>query len=190
VNRKGKTYYLHCGKTTKGKDRYYFSLKDNEPLSETIPDGYEIYENPNAQVFLRIIQPKIITDIEKAMVDKGMKRYSKVKDYQIDIKKETITIYLANQDSGELSGILESMARFHTPTAPIDQILNETLTFSPMLRFILVDEEKREFVAQRYCFRGSVDDWIDIGGPTSLEKLVKKFVKHLGQESYYDILPS
>jgi len=31
-----------------------------------------------------------------------------------------------------------------------------------MLRFILTAKENREFVAQRYCFRGSIDDWIDI----------------------------
>jgi len=41
-------------------------------------------------------------------------------------------------------------------------------------------------VAQRYCFRGAVDDWIDIGhGP--LAPLVKTYVKHLGKESYFDL---
>ena len=189
VNRRGKIHYLHIGKTKTGKDKYYFSLKSSGTLAKTIPDGYEIYENPNAQVFLRITQPKLITDIEKAMIDKGMKKYSKVKDYQIDIKKEIITVYLADQDSDELSNILESLARFHKPTESIDKIVNESLTFSPMLRFILVDEEKenREFIAERYCFKGSIDDWIEIGGPDSLEKLVKKFVKHLGQDSFYEL---
>jgi hypothetical protein len=50
----------------------------------------------------------------------------------------------------------------------------------------LDDEQRRLFTAQRYCFRGSVDDWIDIGhGP--LTKLVKRYVKHLGQESYFEL---
>jgi len=74
VNRKEKTYYLHIGKTKTGKDKYYFSLKTNGPLAETIPDGFEVYENPDAQVFFRKIQPKLITDIEKAMVDKEMRQ--------------------------------------------------------------------------------------------------------------------
>ncbi len=71
VNRKWKTYYLHIGKTKSGKDKYYFSTKSDETLAETIPDGYEVYENPNAQVFLRIIQPKLITDTERAVVETG-----------------------------------------------------------------------------------------------------------------------
>ena len=55
-----------------------------------------------------------------------------------------------------------------------------------MLQFILDDEKRRTFTAQRYCFRGSVDDWIDIGyGP--LTTLVKQYVKHLGKESYFEL---
>jgi len=36
------------------------------------------------------------------------------------------------------------------------------------------------------CFVGSVDDWIDIGHG-SLAALVKRYVKHLGQESYFEL---
>ena len=62
-----------------------------------MPDGFEIYETPNAQVFLRRLQPKIITDVEKAMVEQGMKRFSTLKYYQIDVKKNAIIIFEANQ---------------------------------------------------------------------------------------------
>ncbi len=34
-----------------------------------------------------------------------------------------------------------------------------------MLVFQLVDATRRTFQAQRYCFLGSVDDWIEIGKP-------------------------
>jgi len=187
INRRGKTYYLHIGKTKTGKDKYYFSLKTNGPLAETIPNGYEIYENPNAQVFFRIIQPKLITDLEKAMVERGMRQYSKVKNYQIDIRGKNITIYIPDQDEDMLFELFQSLALFHKPKAPIDKIVSESLTFTPMLRFILTDEGDREFVVQRYCFRGSIDDWIEIDGPDSLENLVKRFVQHLGQQSFYDL---
>ena len=98
VNRKEKTYYLHIGKTKSGKNKYYFSTKTDGTLAETIPEGYEIYENPNAQVFLRTIQPKLITDAERTIVEKGIKTYSKIKGYQIDIKGKNITIYTADQN--------------------------------------------------------------------------------------------
>ncbi len=51
INRKRVTYYLHVGKTKTGKPRYYFSTKTPANTASEIPEGYEIYENPNAQVF-------------------------------------------------------------------------------------------------------------------------------------------
>ena len=66
------------------------------------------------------------------------------------------------------------------------KILQET-TYRPIMRFILEDKKQRFFIAERFCFRGSVDDWIYIGGPDSLENLLKAYLKHLGQESFYDL---
>ena len=49
TNAKGKTYYLHQGTTKTGKPKYYFAMESNGELAESIPAGFEIYENPNAQ---------------------------------------------------------------------------------------------------------------------------------------------
>ena len=51
VNRKRQTYFLHEGKTKTGKPKYFFSKDSEGNLLDAVPDGYEIYENPNAQVF-------------------------------------------------------------------------------------------------------------------------------------------
>jgi len=185
VNRKGQTYYLHQGTTKTGKPRYLFSMKGEGTLVDAIPDGFEIYENPNSQVFLRRIQPKIITDDEIAVVEKGMKRFSQLKYYQVDVKKGTISVFVANQDVDRLSDILSFAPRARG--ASIQDLLSQLIYYSPMLRFVLIDKEKRVFVAQRYCFLGSIDDWIDIGTPDTLQNLVKRYVKHLGQDSYFEL---
>jgi hypothetical protein len=62
INRRRQTYYLHERKTKTGTPNYFFSMKSEGSLVEEIPEGYEIYENPNAQVFMRKIQPQIISD--------------------------------------------------------------------------------------------------------------------------------
>ena len=41
-NTRGKTYYLHEGRTKTGKPKYHFSLKNNGELVDELPDGYEI----------------------------------------------------------------------------------------------------------------------------------------------------
>ena len=66
-------------------------------------------------------------------------------------------------------------------------LLRKEIHYSPMLVFQLVDAQRRTFQTQRYCFLGSVDDWIEIGKPGKLPTLVKKYVKHLGQDSYVEL---
>jgi hypothetical protein len=185
VNRKGQTYYLHQGLTKTGKPKYFFSMKQEGQLVETIPDGFEIYENPNAQLFLRKIQPKLITDDEVAAVEEGMKHYSQVEYYRVDVRKNIITIFITDQDLDRLTEFF----RFAPGARGINlkDYFAKTATYSPMLRFVLLDKDRRIFSTQRYCFLGSIDDWIDIGRSGKLNDLVKTYVKHLGQESYYDL---
>src|SRR5205814_5200407 len=86
TNAKGKLYYLHQGTTKTGKPKYHFSMQSEGTLAESIPAGFEMYENPNAQVFLRRIPPKIITEEERQVVADGMRKYASVQDYKIDVR--------------------------------------------------------------------------------------------------------
>jgi hypothetical protein len=187
TNAEGQTFTLYQGTTTTGKPRYYFAMLSAAPLAKAIPTGYEIYENPNAQVFLRRIPPKIITDAERQVVDAGMHQYATVKDYKIDVKGNAILIYTAVQDIDALAGLFTDL--YPDPAANIALMANlrKMVHYAPMLAFQLVDAQHRTFQTQRYCFRGSVDDWITIGKPGTLATLVKRYVKHLGQESYADL---
>ena len=87
TNAKGQTFALYQGTTKTGKPKYYFAMQSEGTLAKMIPAGYEIYENPNAQVFLRRIPPKIIADAERQVVAEGMRTSATIKDYKIDIKR-------------------------------------------------------------------------------------------------------
>ncbi len=101
TNRRGKEYYLHVGKTKKGNQRYYFSMKNTGELATEVPEGY-----------------------------------------------------------------------------------------LPIFRFILVDQEQRLFTAERFCFKGRIDDWITLlsCGEESLQTLATRYVKHLGEDSFYELM--
>ncbi|MBU1486785.1 hypothetical protein KKH56_01875 [bacterium] len=185
VNCKGDAYYLHQGKTRTGKPKYFFSRKKDGILVEKIPDGYEIYENPNAQVFLRKIPPKIFTDEEISVVKDGVKNVSKLKDFKIDVKGNQIIIFLPNQDVDSLEEIFSDFLGCNNPG--LNQLLKTSLTYSPMMRFVLTDERDREFQVERMCFLGSIDNWIYLGGG-DLKKLVKRYCPHLGKESFFELI--
>ncbi len=186
TNAKEKTYYLHQGTTTTGKPKYYFSTQPEGTLAEAIPEGFEMYENPNAQVFLRRIPPKLITEEERQVVEAGMRTSADVKDYKIDVKGKAIVIYTADQDVETLADVFKGLSPTPSANRQLMSLLRKEIQYSPMLQFLLEDEQRRLFTAQRYCFRGSIDDWIDIGYG-SLTTLVKQYVKHLGKESYFEL---
>ena len=102
-NRRGKTYYVHEGRTKTGKPKYHFSLKNNGELVDEIPDGYEIYEHPGTGgVFLRKKLPQLILNIEKNIIEKELKKKEGSRCYLFDIKGKVITIGESNQDIGAL----------------------------------------------------------------------------------------
>ncbi len=189
VNRKEKIYYLHQGKTKLGNPKYFFSMKSDGNLVDKIPEGFEIYETPNAQVFLRKIPIQIITDEEVAIVENGMEKYSTIEDYQIDVKKKIISIFTPNEDASALSDLFGSTVLIHGRSPQeIQKLISQSLTYADNLRFTLVDQQKRLFQTERYCYRGSIDDWIEVGTIGPLKQLVKTYVKHLGQDSFYDLM--
>lgn len=118
-----------------------------------MPKGYEIYENPNGQVFLRKKKPAIISDSEIITLDEGMKKYSVIEHYRLDNKRNAIIVYLADQDVETIGEILPE--GYIRGRGNLKKALDSILTYSPMMRFVLTDNEKRKFVAERYCFLGS-----------------------------------
>ena len=186
MNRKGKTFYLHEGVTSKGNPKFFFSTKSEGRLAARVPEGFEVYENPNARVFLRKARPRLITDEETRFIEQEMKRHPHLRYCRCDTKDNLITVFEPNQD---VEGLAELLTRFGTARpSQVAETVEQTLSYLPMLRFALVDPQSRTFQAQRFCFLGSIDDWIEIGSPGSLETLARTFVKHLGEDTFFDLI--
>ena len=163
VNRYRDMYYLHVGRTKTGKPRYWFSTKAEGDLVHAIPEGYEVYENPDAQVFLRKIVPQLVTPAEIAVVKHGLERYAPDQHCLVDVRKADINVYHSKRGN----------------------------MYQKMLRFTLDDKKDRTFRVQRWCFKGSIDDWIDLwvsGGIGKLPDLVREFCPHIGQDSFYELM--
>jgi hypothetical protein len=181
VNRKKVTYYLHAGKTKAGNPRYWFSKSSEGDLVDAIPKGYEVYENPDAQVFLRKIVPQRVTPFEVAVVTKGLERYAPGQNCLVDVQGEHIVVYHAERLKLDFEG-------FHVGFRELPVYYG---SYTKVMRFTLVDEDERTFRVQRWCFRGSIDRWIDLwssGSEGNLPDLVKKFCPHIGQESFFELM--
>lgn len=183
--RSGKRYYLHLKPRKDGRPNYFFSTDPEGPMADTMPAGYEVYESIGGQVFLRRKTAQVISEAEFEIVRQALISLAEGWCYKAEIKKNMIVIHEASQD---ISWI-ESLAPRLGPAALREAAIRRA-RYMAVLRFILVDQTKRRFAVERYCFRGSVDRWISIGedSPSDLSTLVKKYVRHLGKDSFYDLM--
>jgi len=181
--RSGKTYYLHVAASAKGKDKYFFSTKPEGSLAQSLPDKYEIYETVNAQVFLRRKTSQIVLEDEIALIRNALKDHAQEWKYKAEIKKNMIVIHEACQEFD-----FDDLLSHWMDKAKLERIKLQRTTYMPIMRFVLEDKDNRIFQAERYCFLGSIDDWIMIGRPGKLHALAKKLIKHLGQESFFELM--
>jgi len=145
-------------------------------------EGYEIFEKVSGQVFLRKKTAQIILPQELALVNAALHKHGEQRRYRTEVKKNSITVY----EAGDLSGLDRLATEFGRGKLSASE-KERSATFMAVLRFTLVDKKTRTFATERSCFRGSVDDWIFIGGSGILSSQVGKFVKHLGRESFYEL---
>jgi hypothetical protein len=183
TSRTGKIYFLHAGVTKTGKAKYFFSLKQDAEQVDAIPEGFEIYENVNGQVFLRRIQKQIITPEELALVEGALREQGEAWEYRTEIKKNAIWVYESGTDVGGISDLIATYTG--RPMSTAEQLRHAH--YMAVMRFVLTDKTARTFVTERYCFKGSVDDWIFVDGPAQLADQVGKYIQHLGRESFYEL---
>jgi hypothetical protein len=85
TTRRGKTYYLHTGPKRGGGTQHYVSTDPDGPVAESVPDGFEIYETPNGQVYLCKTKPALIRPDELALVNAELnKRQTSQRCYLAD----------------------------------------------------------------------------------------------------------
>jgi hypothetical protein len=193
TNRAEKIYTLFEGKTKTGKPRYFFSANTTkgkakgEPI-EQVPEGYEIYERPeNAQVFLRKIKPKLITDSEKQLIEQTIKQLTLAKDYLVGEQDKFITIYESASGIANLKGILANVTGSSVSDDTLKSVINAIGgEYRGALRFELINDKTRQFEAQVYSCRGSIDRWCPLDGEGKLANLANKACVNLGSNALYE----
>ena len=186
-NRRGDTYYLHEGRTKTGKAKYFFSRQSDGTMVSAVPAGFEVYENPNAQVFLRRTVPCLVTSQEVTVVFNAVRQNPSAKYAIVETKGDTITVFMPGFD---VDGLAESMVGACPPIEHerVRSILECHVDYSAMMRFALLDGKQRDYEVERWCFSGGIDGWLPVGSPGPLPKLAEQFCRHLGKESFFELV--
>lgn len=188
TNRKGFKYFLNKGVTKTGKPRYAFAREQKgEPVDE-VPQGYEIEESVNGVVSLVKFRPKLIPYEESVCVEDALERHPKARKYRVAVKDKQIIVYEAlGRGTENLLDMLGSLGNRDVLRKRIQGFEDRNAQFTPVMRFILEDQETREYHAERWCYRGSIDDWIHVGHSGKIDQLAKKLTPKLGTDEIYEL---
>jgi hypothetical protein len=128
--------------------------------------------------------------IEMRRLDHARNLHQPQRVYLVGVKQDQIVIYeQLGPDAEELVGIFGRFSPFSPEDlrAGIQERLDRSAQFIPIIRFILVEQGKREFIAERWCFRGSIDDWIYAGHSGKINVLARKVIPALGTDDFYEL---
>jgi hypothetical protein len=188
VNRRGEKYFLLQGTTKTGKPKFYVSRKAEGVPVDKVPDGYEIHENPERGIVsVRKLRPTKILSLERESLARWTRVLAGIEHFIIDLDGDSMVIYTPNTDSGGAASLLAEMFGGF-PGAPREQEIANNAHYTAMLRFTLTNEKKRLFTVDRWCFRGSIDDWFFLDGPKPLEALARTYLPHLNRESFFELM--
>jgi hypothetical protein len=184
TNRKGSTYYLCQAVTKTGKQRHFFAREPKDTPVEEIPAGYEVEESINGIVSLVKVRPQLIFPEELASVQSALKKNPKGRHYQAANRDKQIIIY--ESQVADFAGILAQIG-WSVPASIVQDFSDRHAQFSPIMRFILNDSEDRIFIPQRWCFRGSIDDWINVVAPGKIDVLAEELIPILGTDEFFEL---
>jgi len=190
VNRRGQKYYLLQGKTKTGKPRYYASRKPEGVSVDRMPDGYEFHENPRDGVLsVRKIRPTKVLPQEREQLVAWARELAGTENARVDIQDDSLVVYAPGGNPSARADLLNTI--FGGSVA--DKLshlswIEANATYLPMLRFSLVDENDRLYFADRWCFKGSIDDWFPLSSAKPLEMQARAFLPHLMKESFYELM--
>lgn len=184
TNRRGQTYYLCAAATKTCKKRYVMSKTSEGALTE-LPPGYTITENVNGLVSIARARPRIITDAEEALVQAELSRCG-LDDYRCDAKGKYITVYEPLHRPQDYSEMLKEMGVAVTVAEDFISSKIKKGPFEPVMRFDLVDPDKRIFEVRRmtYCGTGG---WMSLHHLGPLRDLTRDYLPLLGKESFYEL---
>ena len=194
-NRRGDTYFAHVKQTKTGALTYYAAKTRDAAKAAVLPTEFEFYENPTTAVSIRRKLVSDVTDVEHKAVSLAVDALCTVAldTVKLDRTKSSLVVWLAGEpftERDEADGMAPNKAAF--PMRFASARLRQ-MQFMAVLRFTPVSPREtkaqatRQFFAERYCWRGSVDDWLPIGSG-SLNQLLGNFIPHLGKDSFYELI--
>ena len=129
--------------------------------------------------------PRTFDEQEEQAVRSALARLES-DDYQVGVADDAVVVFEPDRPRAQLEEIIRFLGPFGSNPKTMD-VLTRGMRYSPVLRFVLDDEQARIFHVERMTYRGEGGwSWpLDQG---QLTDLVVEFLPHLGEDSFFDLV--
>ena len=180
VNCRGDVYYLRAGKSGRGGGTQTICSKKCTPDAlVAIPKGMEIVESPNGKVSCRKKQQSAILRQERDLLEKWIPKLSKQAFVKIEVKPKELIVH------GTETARYKSLP-IGIPLEGALKLLEKFVVYEPFFKFELDDSDARLFSVSRMCYMTIDGEWMYLESG-SLEALAKKYLPHVGKESFFEL---
>ncbi|MST99520.1 23S rRNA (cytosine(1962)-C(5))-methyltransferase RlmI [Victivallaceae bacterium BBE-744-WT-12] len=144
-----------------------------------IPKGMEIVESPNGKVSCRKKQQSAILRQERDLLEKWIPKLSKQAFVKIEVKPKELIVH------GTETARYKSLP-IGIPLEGALKLLEKFVVYEPFFKFELDDSDARLFSVSRMCYMTIDGEWMYLESG-SLEALAKKYLPHVGKESFFEL---
>lgn len=182
-NRKGTIYYFREQAGKRGT-KIICSQKETEEDLTAIPETHEIVESANGQVSCR---KKLKVDLSEQEIQLAQILCPKIVKKQVrvfvEIKKKALVLHSASEEN--MNEMAKIFMRLPGGADALSCVMELNLRYEPVFKLELSDKKERVFSLERMTWNGT-NDWmfLDHG---KLEPLLKKYVPHMEQESFFEL---
>jgi hypothetical protein len=180
TNRKGVTYTLYRVIGNDGRPQYAFARRDvGEPVAE-LPAGFRINESPSGTVTLSRDQPALVQPEEISAVETAVQRHPQAQSFRVTAKQKQIEVSVRmGRGLGMAFDAIVAGLALPDQEAQMRALEEQFAHYAPVLRFTLVDPERRTFTAEQLVVRWGFESWRTAGSAGSVAALAQSLVPAL-----------
>ncbi|MBS3812360.1 hypothetical protein KGY64_00890 [Candidatus Bipolaricaulota bacterium] len=192
-NEIGIEYILQKPEDDDDPDSYFFSSRDVGERVEELPGGYEVYEDPEHEVFLVQEGGDPVPEEDVATVRGALEDIDHLNEYEnlyrVETFDDSIWVYLTDDTPETITDVINWFPEEEERI--LDEISRGNFTYSAYLKFCRGGENRDTYYVYRRMFSGlqerDSDRWLFVSGEEDIREAASKYLPHLEQDSFFEL---
>ena len=188
----GMEYVLQKPEGEDDPDSFFFSSHDVWEEVDELPEGYEIYEDPENEPFLLPEGKNPVPEEEIAAVESELEEIDHLSKYpgqcHVESFDNSIRVYLLDQTPEAIVDVISALPEEGKKI--LEEISDGNITYTANMKFDRGENGKHYYVYRR-TFSGlqkrDQEKWLFVAKEENIAEAASKYLPHLEQDSFFEL---